>query len=257
MFDHILLEKEQEELLLELVEFERNVPRDKRQKFVVHSGNDKETLGYPGRNLGKKICLGDIEILGQEGLLAISYSSHGTPKFDITPLGFRYYEYLKQKLGQPIERLQATIRDYLSSGEFAKKYPNAFQKWIDADNLLWQTDSEKQHTTIGHLCREALQEFANYLIQKYYPEFEDKNKAHDITRIKAVLDSLSSHLGKTEKPFLNALITYWGTVSDLVQRQEHGGQKEGETLVWEDARRVVFQTAMIMFEVEKSIARIR
>ena len=48
-------------------------------------------------------------------------------------------------------------------------------------------------------------------------------------------------------------MTYWGTVSDLVQRQEHGAQREGKQLVWEDARRVVFQTANVMFEIDRSL----
>jgi hypothetical protein len=47
-------------------------------------------------------------------------------------------------------------------------------------------------------------------------------------------------LGSTGKQFLDALVAYWGTVSDLVQRQEHGAQKEVSNLVWGDGRRVVF-----------------
>lgn len=251
-----MLEKEQEELLAEMVEFERNIHKEKRHKFIVSSSNSGDTLLYPGHRLNKKIYLGDIETLAREGLLASSYNSQGASTFDITPLGFRYYEFLKQKQEKPIERLQTIVRNYILNDDFAQIYPIAYDKWINADNLLWKSDSEKQFTTIGHLCREALQEFANYLIEKYNPEFENKNKAHDIARIKAVLDVLSTRLGKTEKPFLDALITYWGTVSDLVQRQEHGGQKEGKPLVWEDARRVVFQTALVMFEFGKSLSRI-
>ena len=254
MFESILLEKEQEQLLIEIVEFERNIPRDQRHKFMVLNADNSSTLIYPGhRGLGKKIYAGDIDALAREQLLAMSYGSRGTPNFDITPLGFRYYEYLKQKLGQPIDRLQMAVKSYMSSNEFAKSYPNAYQKWIDADELLWQSDSEKQFTMIGHLCREALQEFATYLIQKHNIENVDENKAHDVARIKAVLNSPSVKLGKSEKPFLEALINYWGTVSDLVQRQEHGAQKEGEALIWKDARRVVFQTAMVMFEIDKAL----
>lgn len=48
-------------------------------------------------------------------------------------------------------------------------------------------------------------------------------------------------------------MNYWGAVADLTQRQEHGVQKEGEQLVWEDARRVVFQTLLVMFEVDKAL----
>jgi hypothetical protein len=64
-----------------------------------------------------------------------------------------------------------------------------------------------------------------------------------VARIRSVLEHLAGLLGATEKPLLDALLTYWGTVSDLVQRQEHGAQREGESLSWADSRRVVFQTA--------------
>ena len=64
-------------------------------------------------------------------------------------------------------------------------------------------------------------------------------------------------MGDTEKSFLEALLNFWRTVSELVQRQEHGGQKENEPLVWEDGRRVVFQTAMVMYEVDSSLSRQR
>ena len=59
-------------------------------------------------------------------------------------------------------------------------------------------------------------------------------------------------LGETHQAFLHALLTYWGTVSDLVQRQEHGAVRDKEPLTWEDTRRVVFQTAIVMFEIARS-----
>jgi len=40
---------------------------------------------------------------------------------------------------------------------------------------------------------------------------------------------------------------------NLAQRQEHGGQKEGEPLVWEDARRVVLHRAVVMIEVARTL----
>lgn len=56
------------------------------------------------------------------------------------------------------------------------------------------------------------------------------------------------------RAFLDALLAYWGTASDLVQRQEHGNQKVGAALLWEDGRRVVFQTAMVMYEIERALS---
>jgi hypothetical protein len=69
--------------------------------------------------------------------------------------------------------------------------------------------------------------------------------------IRAVLNARA--LGDTRRALLAALLAYWGTVSDLVQRQEHGAQKQGEPLTWEDTRTVVFQTAIVMFEIARTV----
>ena len=73
--------------------------------------------------------------------------------------------------------------------------------------------------------------------------------------MRAVVNHRSAQLGSTERPFIDALIAYWGTVSDLASRQEHGAQREGEPLTREDARRIVFQTAVVMFETHRSLFR--
>ncbi len=98
-----------------------------------------------------------------------------------------------------------------------------------------------------------MQEFAASLAEKYILPEVKENKSQDITRIKSILNFLSNRLGTTKKPFLDALLNYWGTVHDLIQRQEHGGQKEGKPLLWEDARRVVFQTAIVIYEIDNAI----
>lgn len=121
--------------------------------------------------------------------------------------------------------------------------------------MLWGNDSQNQLTMIGHLCREAMQKFATALVDQYQLSNVDKDKAHTVARLKAVLNIQANQLGKTEKPFLDVILIYWGTVSDLVQRQEHDSLKEGIQLVWEDGRRIVFQTLLVMFEIDKSLSR--
>ena len=56
------------------------------------------------------------------------------------------------------------------------------------------------------------------------------------------------------RPALDALLAFWGTVSDLVQRQEHGALREGEQLVWHDGRRVVFLTMTVMHEIDSALS---
>jgi len=256
VFDNVLLEQEQKELLSVLVEAARNVPRNRRQPFTFiecQSDSWVEHLGLPDRNLDA--YRGDIKALAHVGFLELSYGSRGQiSEFDVTPYGFAYYEWMKQRTEQPIQNIEATTRSYLDADHFQQKYYKAYQKWVDAESMLWASDSEHQLTTIGHLCREAMQEFATALVEQHQPPDVDKNKAHIVARIRAVLDLRKDQFGSAEKPFLNALVAYWGTVGDLIQRQEHGGQKEGEALIWEDGRRVVFQTAIVMFEIDRAIS---
>ncbi|MEA2067079.1 MAG: hypothetical protein U9O65_08330 [Thermotogota bacterium] len=252
-FDQILLEPVQKELLVTLVEAARNTPLDKRQKFFVAQSFNGDYLIHPSVPKDKaQIYFGDVKALANEGLLALEYSSSGrTPGFDVTPLGFQYYEYLKEKSGEPVERVESTMRNYLDAHNFIKNYPEAYKKWSSAEELLWKTGSQQQLTIIGHLCREALQDFANYLVSVHNPPDVTGDKSKTIARLKAVIDSKVKGLSDTKKAFFNALIAHWGTVNDLIQRQEHNSQKEGQLLIWEDARAVVFQTLIVMFEIDR------
>ncbi len=213
-------------------------------------------MRHPGLTDDGKTYVGDVEALAHEDLVAISsIGQHGGLVFDVTPRGSAYYQYLKQRLGEPTERITAEIRTYLHAQSFRKRYVAAFEKWTRAEELLWGTDTQGEFTTIGHLCREALQEFADALVTQHQLTV-DSGKAQTVARIRAVLDHHREKLGDAEHALLHALVAYWGAVNDLVQRQEHGGQKEGQPLMWEDGRRVVFQTAVVMFEIDWALSRV-
>jgi hypothetical protein len=253
--EDIVLEQEQKDLLIMLVEGTRNVSHDRRQAFRVVQADGVDICFHPGLPGGSaNLYMGDIDILANEGLVNLSYGPRGAARFDVTPRGFAYYEFLKMETGQPAHKIEQSIRSHLSANEFRKRYPSAYKKWHDAEGLLWGSDSEVQLTAIGHLCREAIQEFATAAVERFHPTDVDGDKANDVNRIRCVLQMRASRLGDTERSFLDALVEYWKAVSSLVQRQEHGGQKEGRILVWEDGRRVVFQTAVLMFEVDSALA---
>ena len=257
--DIMPLEDEQKELLYQVVEASRNVPREKRQKFYTYEPafSALSPIDHPGLPDGKTHAyMGDIEYLGSVGLLLISHESRGLVSFDVTPYGFQYYEHLKQAAGEPIQKLQNTMRDYISSATFSQRYVDAYKKWVDAEGKLWGAESKQQVTTIGHLCREAMQEFINTLVFQHQSENVDQNKAHIVSRLKAIISARATELGKVKTSLLNALITYWGAVNDLVQRQEHGAKKEGEPITWEDARRTVFQTLIVMYEIDKTLSSV-
>jgi hypothetical protein len=122
----ILLEPEQKELFKVLVEASRNVPRQNRQKFFAIDYMGGSNIIHPGLSDGKiPAYLGDLDALANENLLSMSYGSKGTPNFDVTPQGFKYYEQLKEQEGLPVQRLESTMKSYLSSDTFQQKYPGA------------------------------------------------------------------------------------------------------------------------------------
>jgi hypothetical protein len=160
---------------------------------------------------------------------------------------------MQRRSAAPVQQVEEELMRYLDSDTFQRVHPAAHRKWSEAAERLWASDSQQQLTTIGHLCREAMQAFATGLVDQHQPPGVDTDRAHDVARIRSVLQQHAAKLGTTAAPFLDALLAYWGTVSDLVQREEHGAQKEGRPLVWEDGRRVVFQTAIVMFEVDRTL----
>src|SRR5690606_35819138 len=121
-----------------------------------------------------------------------------------------------------------------------EKYSEAYRKWSAAEELLWGEVAQERLTDIGHLCREALQEFVTGLVEQYRPASIDQHKAHTKNRLRAVLATRQTAVGST---IADIILEFHEIVNALIQRQEHGAIKEGETLVWEDARRVVFMTA--------------
>lgn len=255
-FKHVLLEIEQEQLLCHIVEAARNVPSEKREEFsVIYTQVECfiQHTGFIDREI--QICRSDLQTLLREGLIEIGgRNQYGMmSRFDVTPEGFQYYRDLKKRSGEPVEHVEEEVRSYIDAHEFQKDFPKAYEKWVEAESLLWKTDTSKQLTKIGHLCREAIQEFMDVLYTQSNPQGEPKAKGKTEQRLKAIIEVKSQKLGKTERRLLDAIYRYWEVVNDLIQKQEHGAQREKAQLVRKDARRVVFQTMMLMFEVSHSL----
>jgi hypothetical protein len=198
-----------------------------------------------------EISITDFDPLIEDGL--IKYTSDTT--FYITKSGEKIFYKIKTEEGQLFNTIEKEVNNYLNNEQFKIRRGSAYTKWADASAMIQGPGTESQLTQIGHLCREAMQEYAESIAREFnlLVDMPDKNK--DKKRIRGVLEKVQDRLGKTEWQLLNALIDYWEAVSGLAQRQEHGKRKPGETLTTEDARRLVFHCAIVMFEVERAIQR--
>lgn len=255
MFAGSQLGQEQKELLSIIVEAYSNASNDAQQEFLLMPSLEGTFLDHPGLPDGEvKVNVAHVEELHRLGLITLAYDSVGVGTLDVTPEGLACYNDMTEESGKSVQSILYEIRSYLDAEFFQMTYPFAYKKWEQAERKLWESVSQTEFRGIGKLCREALEEFAADMTQIYRPPNYDQNKTHTFARIKAVLDFRSGDFSASEKAFLDTLLQYWRAVSDLILDQEQGGaQTEKKQLTWEDARRVVFQTAIVMFEVSHSL----
>jgi len=189
------LEPEQVELLATITEAHRAVPREERQTFVArrypYKPGGPAELRHPGLPDGRipmgQVLMADVRALERAGLISITQSRGSLLGFELTPAGLRYHVHLTRSQGEPAARVGAEVRRYIDAEPFRSAYPSAYQKWLQAEDLLWGDDSEANLTAIGHHCREAMQEFADALVREHRPEGVSADRAKTVERIRAVV----------------------------------------------------------------------
>ena len=244
------LEKEQADLLLALVE----AYRSNREPFLMikaMNASGHVLLRHPGLKDDIGVPPHDLQMLEREGLLFVTERGSGGRFFVPTPEARELYRQTKTQASEPVEHIEGEVRFFLSA-EAMRDYPRASEAWRKAESLYWQPDAADHLSDFGHHCREAMQAFASELAEKHKVVDIDPDPARTINRVTAVL---RVRTGETVAEFLDALIDYWRKVNNLVQRQEHSGQKEGRPVDLEDARLVVFQTLVVMYEVHRAASR--
>jgi hypothetical protein len=181
-------------------------------------------------------------VLADAGLLRLGPAQG---EYLIGPAGrTRFFE----EIGEPVQRAEQQLRRLLDGDAFRRMYPLAYARWCEAEKLLHSAESDREFTTIGHKAREAMQEFATELVERYQPDDVDRNRAHVNVRVGAVLAQRGAELGDARASLLRALGDYSEAVLAIVQRQVHGGQEERHELTWHDARRVVLQLGVLLAE---------
>lgn len=253
VFDDIDLDATQRQLFFELAEAHRTAPRGQRRFLLLRYFNSATPqLQQLGGQTWTELDDHDLDVLVDYGLLMQGFSNKGDPHFDVSPGGQRFYTWLREQAGAPVAQVEGAVRGFVDASWFRDRFPTAHEKWTEAVELLWSDRAERELSRIGHTCRESIQEFADDLVEHagLRDQVTDDN-AKDVARLRAVLDD--QNVSGTRRAQLDALLVYWGTTSDLVQRQEHAAQKEGEPITWDDARRVVFHTLTVMYEVARTV----
>ena len=125
----------------------------------------------------------DVLFLDRSGLVLVdARNNYGGPtSFVIPPESLGYYAELRNRLNDQTDELEHDVHRYLDSPEFRSRFPSAFERWSEAASLLWESETDSELSTIGHKCREAIQEFVTTLLMIHGVDDANPNKA--MTRI--------------------------------------------------------------------------
>ena len=104
-YTDILLLDHQKTLLVEFVKADHSVPPEDRWKFVIAGNTGVCTILHKGLPAEFQANISDVESLWDAGLLRQGTGSRGSYNFSITPLGFKYAQWLIETTGEPIKRV--------------------------------------------------------------------------------------------------------------------------------------------------------
>jgi len=150
--------------------------------------------------------------------------------------------------------LEGYLRAYLEDERFRSEYPAAYARWSEAAAILYDEDASEGIFAAGAKARETLAAFASVLAGGYRPLASSPgSEASTRARLAAWIQSHRQALGDARCELLEALLQYWRALNDGPRRHSHDAHDVGDELRWEDARRVVVLTALVMVEIDRSL----
>jgi hypothetical protein len=250
------LEPEQEELLALLCVTTRKQPKGERASFLALELPGGQSLRHPhlpGTGDIEDFYWPDLEVLALHGFIA-GLRHNSSFMFEVLPEGFEQWELIEENRASATTRIEQDVRRLIED-DVRRNFPSAYAKWSLAERQLW-VDGPVRHAEIGKLCREAMRFFSERLLVATGAHLYSRS-TNSTQNIRAALQELRPLVPENSTAMLDALASYWGTLADQVEDQAHEVIKQVEGLAWEDSRAVVFQTALVMYELCRALDRVQ
>lgn len=229
-----------ETILFQLVEIERNLPREqqsRRFKVEVSERPNKapEALIQPASTRKSYVLKSEAECFGElvnRGYIEVAHIGYAIPDLirfvhtgpipvELTPLAFRYYD---EKHDFPTSL--ADERRELVDSRISTVYPEVVAYLKKAYDAIWIEQPEGNWSSVAHDCQDALKAFADKVYQPEYasrlagrpPSSADfEEKLEQTIRANTGGEELRSLLVKLNK-YVNARRHDPGTTRDEAKR---------------------------------------
>jgi len=158
-------------------------------------------------------------------------------------------------------RIEDYLLAYLEGGPFSSAHPLARGRWLAAWQSLWCADSKEKLIAVAAKARVALQAYSASLLERNLrlatsvrsPRFaEAARHAEPVEGLASVLETYRPQLGDERCELLQGLLENWSELLAVMCCHEERRQRAGERLRWEDGRRLVLVTALVMVEIDRS-----
>lgn len=181
----------------------------------------------------------------------VQAASYGDGVYQVTNQGLKHYATMSDA-GALDELFETTVS--IIQQRFPEEYRVPIELVESAAKKLLAAQDEHSLTEIGHMCRDAIQEFARTFYSIHCPvdDQRDLAKSKNLMRVEYVLGLWKRELGDTRVELLTALYSYYKQVSDLLQKVEHGSEQGKRQLTWDDARLAVLGTYLVMSELTRA-----
>ncbi|MEQ8765178.1 MAG: hypothetical protein RL885_14690 [Planctomycetota bacterium] len=222
--------------------FQMLPPNESREFMTVESKDGDGAVSavalFP-RPVGQfEIVASDLRTLINEGLLSGEPGVCGLKGVQLTGRG---QVAVKEAVGiDPCIQIERHFSGLL--GQLPEDYSGAWRRLQAASIALASATSEEDYSSVGHHCREAVQDFARVFAQGV-SSAEEMPAEKTLNKVATKLRSLES--STTNKELSKAIEKLWVATNSLIQKVEHRSQRAKEPLRLADARRCVFLTAFL------------
>jgi hypothetical protein len=151
---------------------------------------------------------------------------------------------------EDFDRVEDYLQAYLADERFTSAYPPAYERWSEAVTMLYRAGSKDGILAAGRKAREAIREFARILAESRGPCVAAPDEGDGLS---SLIETCRPWLADSRCELLRSLLAYWRALADVVHRHEQDAQEAGRPLTWEDGRRIVFLTALVMVEIDRSL----
>jgi hypothetical protein len=161
-------------------------------------------------------------------------------------------------------RIEDYLRRYLEHERFMSVHPLACGRWIVAWEMLWCADSRAKVIAVGRRAGDAMRAFSFSMHERCMPLAMDSHwpdvladasqRPEPLDSLASITDAYGEQLGAGRSQLLQELFEPWRALGEKLQRHEQGSQPPDERLRWEDGRRLVLFTALVMVEFDRSFA---